>query len=163
MKNVFVVLNLVLVTVLAIYLLYDRQNSKKGYVMNQQVFDEFKGKKELERKLDQVKLLNKKKLDSLAVLIEKEKDNSALAAMYYDMLRTSQLREQELSAKYTADIWKYINHNLAAFGKDEGYDFIFGASGDGGLMYADEVNDITKNVVKYLNEQYENGINNNDK
>lgn len=159
MKNFFVVLNLLLLTVLSVYLLYDRQNSRKGYVMNQQVFDEFNGKKELEIKLNQVKSVNKKRLDSLAVLIAKEKNNNGLAVTYQDLLRTSQLQEQELSAKYTADIWKYINQNLAAFGKEEGYDFIFGASGDGGLMYANEVNDITEKVVKYLNKQYEKGIN----
>jgi outer membrane protein len=158
-KNIVIAINLLLVLVLGIYLLYDRQNSKKGYVINQRIFDGFKGKKELEAKLNQVKLLNKQKLDSLAVAIQKEKNNTRLALMYQDLLKSSQLQEEELSAKYTTDIWKHINESVAVFGKKEGYDFIFGASGDGGLMYANEANDITEKVVTYLNRQYGNAIN----
>ena len=67
------------------------------------------------------------------------------------------VEQQELSSRYTADIWKRINHYVSDYGKTEGYDFIFGATGDGGLMYANDVNDITDEVILYLNKKYESG------
>jgi outer membrane protein len=143
----------------AVYVLYDRHNSKKGYVINQKIFEGFSGTNELEQKLNKIKIVNKRKLDSLFVVVESEKNNKGLAVMYQDLLRSSQLQEQDLSAKYTSEIWRHINDGIADFGKQEGYEFIFGASGNGGIMYANDVNDITEDIVSYLNARYGKAVN----
>lgn len=36
----------------------------------------------------------------------------------------------------------------------KGYRYIFGAEGSGVLMYADERNNITKEVIEYINARY---------
>ena len=158
-RNFFIIINFLLVALLGAYVIYDWLNSRKGFVINQTVFEKFEGKKELELRLSQVKLVNQKKLDSLLVLVKKEKNNKGLADMYDDLLRSSQLQEEDLSARYTSDIWRHINDGIAVFGKDEGYDFIFGASGNGGIMYANEANDITEQVVEFINTRYNKGVN----
>ena len=81
-----------------------------------------------------------------------------VAAVLVGVGRLRLCLEEELTARYTSDIWKHINEGIAEFGKAEGYDFIFGASGNGGIMYADEANDITDRVVTYINLRYNNGV-----
>lgn len=151
-RNVFAALNFILVLALAGYIFFKpTATGRNAYVMNQRIFAEFKGKIELEEKLNALRGLHKKQLDSLAAgIIQPGQD-----ALYQEHLRTLALKEQELSERYTADIWKRINQYIVAYGKKEGYDFIFGASGDGSIMYAGEANDVTDDVVSYINKQYE--------
>lgn len=141
---------------LAAYVLFGNVNEKKGYILNQEVFNGFKGKQELESKLGKLQQQHKTWLDSVGSLIAQRND-PALIRMYQENASNFRLQEEELSQKYTADIWKRINHHLAGFGKENGYDFIFGASGDGSLMYADDARNITSEVIPYINARYESG------
>lgn len=151
-RNALTVLNLVLVVALAGYIfLKPSPSGRNAYVMNQRIFAEFKGKIELETKLNELRNTHKKQLDSLALLISQPDQ----AAMYQESARVFALKEQELSDRYTADIWKRINQYVAEYGKKEGYDFVFGASGDGSIMYAGEANNITDEVVAFVNKQYD--------
>jgi outer membrane protein len=56
--------------------------------------------------------------------------------------------------EYSDEIWKQINHYIKEYGKDKHYDFIYGATGTGSLMYADSTLDLTVPLVKYINEKY---------
>jgi outer membrane protein len=157
-KNYILALNLILVLALGTYVvLKDIRQEKKGYVLNQRVFDEFTGKKELEEKLSQLSNTHKKHLDSLALVVQTNSGNKNLVDDYNETLRNFELQHQELSQRYTADIWKRINQYLSDYGKENGYAFIFGATGDGSLMYAGESNDITDEVIKHINKSYLEG------
>jgi outer membrane protein len=127
---------------------------KKGYVINQEVFEGFQGKKSLEMNLLQVRRKHKYILDSLANNI----GNHGPAALIQEYDRTAQeldLKERQLSERYTADLWKQINEYIKAYGDENNYDFIFGASGNGSLMYATESKNITQDIVSYINKRYE--------
>lgn len=151
------VFNLTLLIGLGVYVFFNANPDKKAYVVNQRVFDEFKGKQELEAKLGALKSKHKSALDSMAEGIQKQAASREQLAQYQETLRTFEFEQQELSSRYTADIWKRINQYVSDYGKTEGYDFIFGATGDGGLMYANDVDDITDEVILYLNKRYESG------
>jgi outer membrane protein len=149
------VVNLILVLSIGVYVIFFFEPEKKAYVINQRVFDEFKGKQELEAKLVQLKGTHKTILDSMMTVIQRKPDSRELMTQYQQTMRTFEEQQQELSTSYTADIWKRINQYVSEYGKTAGYDFIFGATGDGGLMYANDVNDITDEVIDHINRKYE--------
>lgn len=153
LKTYLLVINLLLVAGIAVYVAVTRE--KKAYILNQQVFNEFKGKQELENQLSALQKTHKTWLDSVSARIQN--GDNALIKTYQENAANFQLEENELSEKYTADIWKQINLYIADFGKEKGYDFIFGASGNGSLMYASDANNITAEVTTYINSRYEKG------
>ena len=57
--------------------------------------------------------------------------------------------------KTTQTVINDINDYVKEFGKRKGYKIIFGASGGGNIMYADESSDLTEEVLKGLNAEYD--------
>jgi outer membrane protein len=155
-KNIGIVLLIANLLVLAGigYYAFRVKNKKTAFIVNQRVFSEFLGKKELEKKLNDLKTNNNKSVDSLSFLIHRS-NNSVAVQTYQEGIDNIKLMEQQLSEQYTADIWKQINQWVNEFGKQNGYDFILGAAGNGSLMYANEANDITEEVIVFLNKKYQ--------
>jgi outer membrane protein len=153
-KNILLVVNLVLVLALGAFVFFRQSSVKNGFVLNQRVFEEFAGKGDLEKQLTDLQNSQRSKLDSLRQLAV---ENPKLLEQYDQLATTFQLREQELSQQYTSDIWKRINEYVSDYGKEHGYSFIFGASGNGNLMYAGEANDVTDQVIVYINDRYKTG------
>ena len=152
LRNVLTIINLVLVLALAAYVfLKPTASGMNAYVMNQRVFGEFRGKMELETRLNQLREQHRKNLDSLSSVAPLGQQD----AFYQDQLQKFAAQEQALSERYTADVWKRINESVADYGKKKGYDFIFGASGDGAIMFAGEANDVTDDVIRYINQSYD--------
>lgn len=63
---------------------------------------------------------------------------------------------QDEDTKITQTVINDINDYVKEYGKKHGYKIIFGASGGGNIMYADESSDLTETVLKGLNEEYGN-------
>jgi outer membrane protein len=129
------------------------KNKKTAFIINQRVFSEFSGKKELEKKLNDLRAKNNISVDSLSFLIQRS-SNPVDVRTYQAGIDEIKLMEQQLSEKYTADIWKTINQLVSEFGKQNGYDFVLGAAGNGSLMYANEANDVTDQVILFVNKKY---------
>lgn len=156
MKYLKIVLILnILVIGSGVYLLFRKHPGKTAFIYNQKVFEGFKGTQDLKEKLKQVQLKDKGMLDSLGILIGQGRTD--LEPLHQRKLQESELYQQHLSDQYTADIWKRVNTYISDYGKNQGFDFIYGASGDGSLMYAREGLDITDVVIDYCNQRYESG------
>lgn len=65
-----------------------------------------------------------------------------------------QKQMQEEDQKITQTIINDINDYVKEYGKKNGYQIIFGASGGGNIMYARESSDLTEVVLKGLNAEY---------
>jgi len=63
---------------------------------------------------------------------------------------------QEEDKKLTQTVINDINDFIKEYGKKYGYKIIFGASGGGNIMYAAESTDLTEDVLKGLNAEYDN-------
>lgn len=141
---------------LSSFLALNAPNSKKqGFVYTKKVFDNYHGKKELEQKLSSLKENHKKELESLNIQLINDENNQQLFKSLQETSQHFQLKEEELSQKYTNNIWKQINQYMMEYGNENGYDFIFGASGDGNLMFANDANDISEEFILYINSKYE--------
>jgi outer membrane protein len=66
-----------------------------------------------------------------------------------------QKKIQEEDKKVTQTVINDINDYVKEYGKSKGYKIIFGASGGGNIMYADESTDLTEVVLKGLNAEYD--------
>lgn len=134
---------------LASYILGQPKAEKQAFVLNERVFTHYKGTQLLEKKLAQLKLTHQRQLDSLQSVAFQP------TARQQELIERFAQEQQALSEQYTADIWQQINQTAAEFGKEKGYGFIFGATGDGNLMYAKESENITDELIVYLNEKYD--------
>ncbi len=61
---------------------------------------------------------------------------------------------QEEDQKVTQTVINDINDYVKEYGKKNGHKIIFGASGGGNIMYADESADLTQKVLEGLNAEY---------
>ncbi|MGB0523776.1 MAG: OmpH family outer membrane protein [Flammeovirgaceae bacterium] len=135
---------------------------KQGYVNKEKLFSEFKGKQELELKLSSMQQRHKYVLDSLGMelttLQQQGNDNELFLKkrdFYLQVKEEFAIDESQKSAAYTKQIWEQIAQYMNDYGKQHGYEFIFGAHQDSDLMYAKEESDITAEVIQYINGKYE--------
>lgn len=165
MKNwISVLISIVLVSLVVAFYLSDR--AKYAYVSNEYIFAEFKGKKELALELAGLKQKHQYLLDSMLLeinLLQERKDKMgrdslAIKTQFYrGLLGEFEQIEQEEGQEMSKRIWTQINQYVADYGKQNGYDMIWGTSSGGTLMYGKETLDISNQVLDYINKRYEGG------
>ena len=142
---------------------------KTAYVNLGEVFENFSGKKELAFRLDKLKNQQKSMLDSMELTIhslqkkasDKEGGQAVLAKLqntqqnYHYLNAQFSEQYQTQDASYSEKVWKQINQYVTDYGKDNDYDFIYGANGNGSLMYGSSANNITEEIINHINERYE--------
>lgn len=144
---------------------------KSAYVDLGTVYNEFVLKQDLETKLTDVTTLRQAQLDSLKLelttlgrnyqvetdeALKKELENQYLTKRQeYLMKENSYAEETErLTAEYDEQIWKQINQYVRDYGAKHGYNYIYGAEGSGSLMYGSDSENITEDIVGYVNESF---------
>lgn len=145
------------------------QSAKIAYVELGTVFSEFEMTKQYKTKLEATVLARKAVLDSLELGLKaksrsinalgKATDNVIEDFTYnkeYYLEKAQQFEEdnQALKQKFDAEINKQLNQYLKDYGEKGGYKYIFGANGSGNLMYANEGDNVTPQVIIYINERY---------
>lgn len=169
MKLVSIILGVLIAVGVIMFFGFYQKESRMAYLNTTQVYEGFTLKKELETKLNKVKEERKNMLDSLAlkvnILTQKLSASpkvQAEEAERYEFLRQQYLQKKqkadeesaELARQYNDQIWEQLNQYVKDFGSQHKYKFIFGSRGDGNLMYAEEQDNITEEIVKYVNERY---------
>lgn len=148
------------------YLAISKQ-TKIGFVDNQALFSQFNGKVELESRLNGVRNQQQSVLDSLKLRIQLSQstiDNGeaeAAAAVRQEMQLYQRLEREfgtniaSQSQEFTTQIWNQINQYVREFGTQNGYEMIYGAVSDGGVMHGVPELDITEEVLAFINARYE--------
>lgn len=138
------------------------------YIDTYKLYNGFSMKKQLQHNLEEDTRKRKQQLDSLKLEINmamadaqqqmpaKELKNAfELKRREYLMREEQSGREQEdIAERYDAQIWAQLNQYINDYGKEQQVDFIFGASGNGSLMYGKESHDITEEMIRYVNEKH---------
>ncbi len=175
MQNRNLIITSFIVIVATIVLVsYMHTNEKKTAFINlKQVFEEFEYKKEMEGKLKAVQQERQKIIDSLEFELrlfakqlesERKPTNSDIVlfeAKRDDLSRKQQQFEEDNTAlieKYDKQIIGQLNQYVADFGQKEGYKYIFGNDGNGNIMYGSESENVTSQVIKFINNRYK-GVN----
>lgn len=71
----------------------------------------------------------------------------------YQQVVQEQIKDND--QKLTQTIVNDINDYVKEYGEEQGYNIIFGAGGNGNIMYANDISNITSDVLERLNSEYE--------
>jgi outer membrane protein len=138
------------------------------YVQLQKVFAAFDMAKEYNKRMESVKYERKAILDSMELRVNAlarriesgEKDKMMLNSymdereLYFKTRENFETDNQKILEQFNGEIFKQLSQYTLDFGKEKGYDFIFGAEGSGVVMYAKDQNDVSDELIKYINEKY---------
>ncbi len=145
---------------------------KTAYVQLGKLYENFNMKKELEKKYEKISMSRKNILDSLEINLRslsgqiellKENDPARKSKIQdFELLRQDYLMKKKnfsedterTSQQYDEEIWKQLNQYVNDYGKENEYTYIYGAQGNGSLMYGSEKEDITGQVNEYVNHKY---------
>lgn len=173
MKKANIILSVAVLglTVVVVWLIATSPKQVKlGYIDIKTVFDDFNLKKELEKDLLKTKNQRDRLLDSLsnnlqvlAANLELKENPTQEEVFDFERRREHfitqkeqfQKENEELTAQYDQQILTQLNQYVKQYGEENGYNYIFGNEGNGLLMYAPEAENITEEVVEYLNNKYE--------
>lgn len=128
-------------------------SQKTAYVNLATLYEKFPLKKQLESNLMQLQNTRKASLDSLYMQVSQSGDEN-LQGEYLQKRQYFQEDMARVTDQYDKTIWKQINQYVQDYGKENEYDYIFGADGTGTMMYASEGNDITEEVSEYVNNRF---------
>lgn len=161
--------------ILTIGLFTSCNQEKTAYVDNLVLMQEYKGMDLLEEKFTQRSERVNKTLDSIAKSFQEEVQEYQKAAENMSlserqqreeelMTKQGQLQQQEriisselqrLTSQATDSLVEEVRTLVAEYGKEHGYTYIFGSTDLANILYAKEGLDITQDVLKALNENYE--------
>lgn len=143
-----------------------RNHDKKIAVVDVvKLFNEYHMKQELEKKAEgQLRYLSLV-IDSLKTEISVMELNpniseTALRAVHnqYGQAQVAFERAYEENSLIVNDVvWKRLNPLLEIYGKQRGFHLIIGATGKANVLYLDDYFDQTDDLIKYVNEKYDEG------
>lgn len=137
---------------------------KIGYIATNQVFNEFLLKKEMEDELTKLRIRRQAYLDSMKLNIQMadskptdlKSDARLIEYKKNYLIKEAQFGEENeaLLKQYNDKVWSQLNQFVEDYGRQNHYDYLFGTTGQGNLMYASEGENVTKEVVEFINRKY---------
>ncbi len=147
-KNLFIPIMLLLASC---------QRAKTGYVDVYKLVEGFDMQKEFTTHAREELNLSYMRADSV-ISIERLRDTikgNALKEQLYSVIANNiEVNNKEIEKI----IWNRLNPYIISYGKKKNYKYIFGANGTGNILYADEQENITADLIIYVNKSY-NGKN----
>jgi len=137
-----------------------------AYFDYNKAYNECDMKVTLEKDLEKLVSLRKSELDSLQLelsLMSNSIKSGNSQATQMDSFQELKQRYLMLSGKYEEEnmrlkeeyfsqIRSHINKKAKEYGESNGYDYLFAATGDGSLMYAEQTKEVTSDFLKFLNK-----------
>jgi len=173
MKKIKIALTLACLVVVAMITLAltvgGKEKNTIAYINNQEVYAAFGLTKDLQKEYNKTFNQRKALLDSMEAKLaglakkgemEKGRDKDELSrvtVMQEELVIRKRQLEQEnqaLNQKYQVQILEQMNDYLEMFGKEKGLKFLFGANGNGEIMYADPTLDMTSEAIVFINQKY---------
>jgi outer membrane protein len=143
---------------------------KTAYINTEELYNSFGLKTKLESELKKTQAARQSLLDSLRLQLdmmsmrirqERQENDSNITGAFANLRESYFARQEEfkqssetLAQQYTGQIWTQLNQYISDYGHDKGYQYIFGANGDGALMFADDAVNITEELKGYVNERF---------
>lgn len=140
---------------------------KSAWMDGQKVYDGFELTKQRQGEFIKQRDSKQAILDSLRnniIALEnnlraKKKPSDEEMSQYETMVRAYRNQEEnfekenaEISNKFKVEIIQQIQEKVKEYGKSHGYQFIHGDWESGSLMYGRESDDITEDIIQFLNE-----------
>ena len=149
-------------------LFFSEDNKKTAFFQSAEVYNQFDYKIELEHELSLVQEKVYTSIDSLErdlqlsleylksvtptedeiILFERKQQ------YYLEIKNSEEQLYLETQQQYYGLIWDRLNGYIREFGQENDYVYIFGANGDGSVMYADDTENITTELIAFVNSKY---------
>jgi outer membrane protein len=171
MKKVFPYIMVALVSIsLSVIVSYTllKKERKTGFIQLGKVYSEFELSKNLNAQFKSTATNRKNYLDSLEFQVKNiyqqasNTNDKQLIETFEQAQRHYQYQKEQientvskLEEQYNDQIWTQINEYVKEYGKEKGYDYIFGAEGSGTIMYSTEAEDLTEEMIQFLNNKYQ--------
>lgn len=137
---------------------------KLAYVKAQMLFNDFAMTKELKAQYENTINARNNQLDSLAAILRVTRDNGN-SKLYAQIEREFYLKKemfdeqnQSLTQKYDEQVWTRINEYVGQYSKKNNYDYLLGLNGDGSVLFGADKNDVTQELLEYMNTAYRGGV-----
>jgi len=164
MKKIIITLAVISIVVLC-YWVYTKKSYKSAYIITGNLYESYKGTKELQSKVITQQNRYKLVLDSLRIEInlnmsdiankQKNARTDELKKQYNALATDFKKYNEEYVQSEQAKVWSQLNEYIQTYGKENNYDYIYGADGSGNIMYADSSFNITKEIVEFANSKYD--------
>lgn len=164
--NILIGLIAIIGAAVSIYLYSTR--SVNAFIDIEEIVNAFDYKKELEEDLNTKETNFYAQLDSLETQVRilyaaiKDENSKKEIAEYQQMAEQYNYRKEKIDESLAAtaqkmnnQMYERINQYVKDYGDENGYNYIFGAQSGGNIMYSKETNDITEEVIKYINTRYQ--------
>jgi outer membrane protein len=133
-----------------------------GYVDMGTLYSNFKMKKEMEARMDQIVKSKEGELQSLVNDLKKKiknpNDSNKITTEFQLEKHKKANDTKEIASKYNDQIWKQLNQYIKEYSELNHYTVILGANGTGSVMAADSSINLTQSIISYANMRY-NGSN----
>ena len=161
---------LVLTVLLGSFVFAIRSYKKKiGFVDVNAVYQDYSLRSEYANELEKLDVHRSMEVDSLQIVIQsgylaaasiKNESEAELAQkkikIYYQRLEQIAQERQRMLEYYDGDIWSKINKHVENFAVLNKIDLLYGATGNGNLMYGNPDLDYTKALSNYIHTLDEN-------
>lgn len=144
--------------------MYFFTKDKTAYVEMAELYNTFEMTHQMEDKYKDVMKQRQGVLDSLknelqlmvAVKMNAEQEQVFVTKREQFLTQTEQFKEENavINEEYVAKIWERLNSYIKKYGKEKGYDYVYGTNGQGNLLFANESRNITKDLAEYVNNIY---------
>lgn len=148
-----------------------QKNKKTAWVDLPKVFNEFEFKKELEKNYIKSEEARKKITDSLELELQimlksfegkKETEITNEKKSEFQIKRENYLRKKEqfqqddaqMKSEFNGQIYKQLTQYVKDYGKEKDLAVVLGAEGSGVILYGDENNEVTTEVIDFINNKY---------
>ena len=161
-KNILIVFAIAFIAATSVQFASSWLNPTKVAWLNvSEVYNDFQLKKDLEKKLEKQKQTHTNSLDSVEYeinLMSASKANPETLELkkkvYFKMKQHFEMETEKLRADYQTQIFNQINQYVKDYAEQHHYNYIWGANGEGTLMYAVDNQNITTKIKTYVNNRY---------
>lgn len=168
-KNKILPILAIVISIAAMVLsLINKSSLKLGYVDAPKLYSEFNFQKELNAQIESLNTNRMEYLDSIKLgieILEKKKQLNSydledeerllfMKSMYNKKVEQFNEEDEQIRIKNNEKIIKRINQYAKDFGKENGYNMIFGVKGDGNIVYSEEQFDVTEKLIDYANKKF---------
>ena len=159
---------LIIALVVIVAMLYQDQ-PKTAYADNDKILLGFDMFTEKNKELESVMNMRKNQLDSTRVQLEsfqrylqsQAEPNPVEVANFQNQAQQFQMRQQQFeednqkaSQQYLKQITEQVDTYIKEYCAREGFTYVYGATGDGSIIYADQGKNITQELIDYCNDRY---------
>ncbi len=172
-KIIIAITSILAITAFVISTIQYFTSPKTAYVSTAELYNEFNLKKELEGRYLREQGQRNKELDSIKLQVQnrytellnqKSPDKAqiqkfeALESWYYQKEEEIKEEDGRQAQDYTEQVWKQLNQYIKEYGDKESYTYLYGARGEGNLLYAKDSKNVTKELIEFVNARYEGDL-----